>query len=71
MKEPRLGPEQRFDRIFAMAVRDGRRGELATDMGDPRTVGEARLVFVGLRDFDGRKNLDRSVLELKYGDEIT
>lgn len=68
--EAALTPDERFDRLLATAIRKGRGAELTADLGNPGTVGEARLIFRKLRDFDGRKKLDRSVVELRYGDEI-
>ena len=65
-----MTPDERFDRMHASVVRDGRIAELRTDMGNPATLADARRIFRSLPDFDGRLDLDRSILELKYGDEI-
>jgi hypothetical protein len=65
-----LSPDERFDTLRAAAVRKGRMTELRVDMGSPETIDHARRVFRALPDFDGSRKLDRSIMELKYGDEL-
>ena len=68
--EPLLTANERFDILLAAAVLKDRGPELTLDIGDPQTVGDALRIFRALPDFDGTLELDRSILELKYGDEI-
>jgi len=65
-----LTPDERFDALYLAAKRKGMDRELGADLGNPPSVGEARRVFRALPDCNGRKKLDRSVAELRYGDEI-
>lgn len=69
-KERVLSIDERFDLLLTVTKRDGRRADLTAALGNPDTVGEARVIFRKLREFGGCGKLDRSVLELKYGDEI-
>ena len=50
--EGALTPGEHFDRLLDCAVRKDRGADLTADMGQPETRGEARRLFVGLRDFN-------------------